>query len=131
MQKYVNEGKPVNVLGDQEQFCISLMGVPAVKQRIRALGLKFTAAEKAAEAAAIFKVCVFAGRVHACVDGLCAYALGPRGGGDRRGACIAEKKRIKALGLKFTAAENAAEAAAIFKVSGSWRVNRSSVTVCV
>ena len=71
MQKYVNEGKPVNVLDDQEQFCISLMGVPAVKQRIRALGLKFTAAEKAAEAAAIFKV------------------------------------------------------------SGSWRVNRSSVTVCV
>ena len=43
----------------------------------------------------------------------------------------AVKHRIRALGLKFTAAEKAAEAAAVFKVRGSWRVNMSSVTVCV
>lgn len=56
MQKYVNEGKPLDVLDEQERFCISLMEVPTVARRIKALGLKFTAAEKAAEAAAIFKV---------------------------------------------------------------------------
>ena len=43
----------------------------------------------------------------------------------------AVQHRIRALGLKFMAAEKAAEAAAVFKVRGSWRVNMSSVTVCV
>jgi hypothetical protein len=57
VQKYVTEGKPVDVLDEQERFCITLMQVPAVARRIKALGLKFTAAEKAAEATAIFKVC--------------------------------------------------------------------------
>jgi hypothetical protein len=126
-QKYVNEGKPVNVLDDQEQFCISLMGVPAVKQRIRALGLKFTAAEKAAEAAAIFKVSGSSGMNRSSVT-VC-------GGGVGAGGVTGVKQCIKALGLKFIAAEKAAEAAAISKVCACWLGTRrgavSYMCVCV
>lgn len=47
----------MDLLSEGERFCISLMGVPGCARRIKALQLKFAAAEKAAEAAAIFKVC--------------------------------------------------------------------------
>jgi hypothetical protein len=52
----VSEGKPLDVLDEQERFCISMLAVPAVNRRIKALGIRFTAVEKADEARAIFKV---------------------------------------------------------------------------
>jgi hypothetical protein len=46
----------MELLSDAERFVASLMDVPRAAPRLRALSLKFTAAEKAAEAAAVFQV---------------------------------------------------------------------------
>lgn len=56
LQAYRASGKPLDAISDAERFVMSLMDVPRAAPRLRAFSLKFTAAEKAAEAAAIFKV---------------------------------------------------------------------------
>jgi hypothetical protein len=56
LQAYRQSGKPVEVLSEAERFVMSLMDVPRATPRLRAFALKFTAAEKAAEATAVFRV---------------------------------------------------------------------------
>ncbi|KAF6256854.1 formin homology 2 domain-containing protein [Scenedesmus sp. NREL 46B-D3] len=55
LQAYRQAGKPVEVLSEAERFVMSLMDVPRATPRLRAFALKFTAAEKAAEATAVFR----------------------------------------------------------------------------
>lgn len=56
MQNYRQAGKPLEVLSEAERFVMSLMDVPRAAPRLKAFSLKFTTAEKAAEATAVFKV---------------------------------------------------------------------------
>jgi hypothetical protein len=73
LQAYRQSGKPVEVLSEAERFVMSLMDVPRATPRLRAFALKFTAAEKAAEATAVFRVrhgcCVI---LSACVLSACS-----------------------------------------------------------
>jgi hypothetical protein len=59
MQAYRQSGKPVEVVSEAERFVMSLMDVPRATPRLRAFALKFTAAEKAAEATAVFRVSIW------------------------------------------------------------------------
>eukprot|EP00879_Flechtneria_rotunda_P013653 GHRR01014263.1.p1 GENE.GHRR01014263.1~~GHRR01014263.1.p1 ORF type:complete len:984 (+),score=468.20 GHRR01014263.1:955-3906(+) len=54
LQGYLSSGKPLDKLSEAEQFVISLMRVPRASQRLRAMSLKFSVAEKVAEATAVF-----------------------------------------------------------------------------
>lgn len=56
LQSYRKDGKPVEVLSEAERFVMSLMDVPRAAPRLNAFCQKFAAAEKAAEASAIFQV---------------------------------------------------------------------------
>ncbi|WIA23864.1 hypothetical protein OEZ85_013518 [Tetradesmus obliquus] len=55
LQAYRQSGKPIEAVSEAERFVMSLMDVPRATPRLRAFALKFTAAEKAAEATAVFR----------------------------------------------------------------------------
>jgi hypothetical protein len=121
LQAYRQSGKPVEVLSEAERFVMSLMDVPRATPRLRAFALKFTAAEKAAEATAVFRVrrcgcAVLVWHVALCTACVCVKCFANL----RRGAVNLldvprATPRLRAFALKFTAAEKAAEATAVFR----------------
>lgn len=56
LQEYRAAGRPLELVSEAERYVMSLLDVPRAASRLKTFALKFTAAEKAAEATAIFKV---------------------------------------------------------------------------
>jgi hypothetical protein len=55
-QAYRAAGKPLSGLSEAEQFAAALMTLPRAAQRLRAIAMRFSAAERATEAAEVLRV---------------------------------------------------------------------------